>query len=113
MKKNDLLDYSLLNGYLTSLGKATVEKMLALYCQQAELYLQEIVQAANTNLQSAWQEKCHKMKGAAGSVGLTQVHGLLVEMEKSQQSLPEKLDLITQLTQLNQAGIIAFKQWLN
>ncbi len=112
MEKNDVLDYPLLTGYLDSLGKATVEKMLALYCQQAEIYLQEIAQATAADLQTTWQEQCHKMKGAAGSVGLMQVHAQLVNMEKSQQSAQEKLDLIAQLRQLNQVGITEFKQWL-
>jgi len=113
MKKNDLLDLTLLNGYLDSLGKVTVEKMLVLYAQQAEVYLQEIAEATANNMQDTWQEKCHKMKGAAGSVGLSRVHALLVEMEKSQQSTEIKLDLIAQLKQLNQAGINEFKGWLN
>ena len=39
------LDIELLQGYLDSLGKPIVEQMFALYCQQVEIYLNDIESA--------------------------------------------------------------------
>jgi HPt (histidine-containing phosphotransfer) domain-containing protein len=111
MKNNELLDKPLLSSYLKTLGKATIEKMITLYEQQASLYLAEISAVVAEHQQTLWQEKCHKMKGAAGSVGFKQVHALLVDIEKSQQPMAQKKGLITQLMQLNQASLNTFHHW--
>jgi len=109
---NKQLDFNLLGGYLTNLGKQTVNKMLELYEQQSKVYLLDIEQALVISSQQLWQEHCHKMKGASASVGLTQVNSLLVVMEKSNKEETLKAEDIKQLKSLNEAAITAFTQWL-
>ena len=41
-QSNPDLDLELLQGYLDSLGKTIVEQMFALYCQQVEIYLNDV-----------------------------------------------------------------------
>jgi len=106
------LDLDLLNGYFDSLGEQVVGKMLSLYVQQSELYLKDISQAITNESQQLWQEHCHKMKGAAGSVGFRAVHAKLVSIEKTTESRENKATELALLVQLNQQAIIAFKLWL-
>jgi len=108
----DQLDINLLENYLTNIGKEVLEKMLALYCQQAEIYLADIEKALNAQDQEQWQEHCHKMKGASGSAGLLQVHALLVTIEKSTDEQDLKRQKLQELQNLNKKAIAMYEQWL-
>ena len=110
---NDVLDIDLLTDYFDNLGKDIVEQMLALYERQSEIYLKDIAKSISDDGQQPWQENCHKMKGAAGSVGLKQVHALLSKFEMSEQSSTTKLSMVDDLMQINQVSIRSFKQWLS
>lgn len=107
-----LLDVELLQGYLDSLGKATVEKMFALYSQQVAIYLADIEKAQLADNAKDWQEHCHKMKGAAASVGLVELHKQLVVLEKITATQQEKSQLLLDLQAGNQQAMTAFSQWL-
>lgn len=106
------LDIELLQGYLDSLGKAIVEQMFSLYCQQVEIYLKDIANAQVNDSLSGWQEHCHKMKGASASVGMSQLHGLLKVLEKTEATQEQKADLFTKLKAENEQACLAFKDWL-
>jgi HPt (histidine-containing phosphotransfer) domain-containing protein len=105
------LDLSLLKGYKENLSNEVMLQMLSLYQQQSATYLVEIEQALEKD-QDTWQKCCHKMKGAAGSVGFVEVHALLVKMEKTITSEKEKRDSLRLLQQLNLAAISEFNVWL-
>jgi len=106
------LDLELLQGYLDSLGKAIVEQMFALYCQQAEIYLHDIEHAQLNSSFSDWQEHCHKMKGATASVGMYQLHGQLKLLEKLDAPKERKAVLLAELKLSNEQAELAFKAWL-
>ena len=112
MSDEKLLDLGLLAGYLENLGNQVVGQMLDLYVSQSQVYLEEIRAALEEGSQKLWQERCHKMKGAAGSVGFVQVHAKLVEIEKSTEPYEQKKQFIKALTDKNEAAIMAFKAWL-
>ena len=112
MNTLETLDTTLLTDYLDNLGAVVVQQMLDLYAQQSIIYLSEITEAIKENSQELWQERCHKMKGAAGSVGLKQVHALLVKEEKSRASQSDKREIVANMTLLNEGSINAFKLWL-
>lgn len=105
-------DQALIQGYLENLGVSVVERMLDLYIQQSAIYLQEIEQAIATESQDDWQERCHKMKGAAASVGLMNIHAFMADIEKSTLPWAEKDQLIEQVSELNVEAIERFKTWL-
>lgn len=107
-----MVDIELLKGYLENLGQDTLQQMISLYVNQSEIYLQDISQALKNDDQKLWQEHCHKMKGAAGSAGLTSVHAKLVLMEKSTQAQAIKTVLLEELQQENNAAVAAFNEWL-
>jgi hypothetical protein len=106
------LDLELLQGYLDSLGKAIVEKMFALYSQQAEIYLHDIEHAQQNSSLLDWQEHCHKMKGATASVGMHQLHAQLKLLEKLDAPKERKALLLAELKLSNEQAILAFKAWL-
>jgi len=113
-KDNELkqLDNELLNGYVQSLGIDVVKKMFALYCQQVIIYLDDIESSMLNNSVELWQEQCHKMKGAAGSVGLTALHGRLKVMEKTTVDENDKVRQFNELKIHNQQAIADFYDWL-
>ena len=105
------LDEELLNGYLEQLDKSIIAKMLDLYMQQSQIYLGEISAAVEEDSQEQWQDRCHKMKGAAGSIGLKQLHAKLVMAEKFTEEQNQKRLLLAEILKLNDAAITAFKSW--
>ncbi|WDE08425.1 Hpt domain-containing protein [Thalassomonas viridans] len=86
--------------------------MLDLYMQQSRLYLDEISAAVTEDSQDKWQDRCHKMKGAAGSIGLKQLHAKLVVAEKFTEGQNQKRQLLTEILALNDSAVAAFKSWL-
>ncbi|MEW6990302.1 Hpt domain-containing protein [Colwelliaceae bacterium 6441] len=112
MSNTNQLDLILLEGYVENLGKDIVQQMLDLYIQQSVIYLQDIQQAISEASQPLWQDHCHKMKGAAGSVGLVVVHAKLVAIEKSTDSWTVKQAHFQELVDSNENAISLFKNWL-
>lgn len=113
MSENTHLDTILLGGYLDNLGESIVQQMLDLYLGQSVIYIDDIASATSIDKQQEWQEFCHKMKGAAGSVGLLQVHKKLVEIEKSEVNEENKKVMVNDLRALNQDATNAFIAWLS
>ena len=109
---NTLLDTTLLMDYVTSLGKSVVEQMFNLYSQQSAIYLSDIEKAQLSDSLALWQEHCHKMKGAAGSVGLKETHKKLILLEKTTATKDEKAKMLEELKKLNENALLAFNNWL-
>ena len=106
------LDLTLLEGYLASLNKKVVEQMITLYANQVAIYINDIESSLVSNDAQLWQEHCHKMKGAAGSVGLKSLHARVALMEKTADNLDEKAQQFTELKKHNQQAIADFNGWL-
>ena len=107
------LDNELLDSYIQSLGAAVVKQMFDLYCQQAVGYIQDIEHSMLNDNAQLWQENCHKMKGAAGSVGLNVLHGRLKSMEKLTTDQADKAKQLAELKTHNQVAIEEFDHWFN
>lgn len=112
MQTIEQLDVNLLDGYLDTLGQDIVQQMLDLYIQQSTTYIDDIADAAKQESQDLWQERCHKMKGATGSVGLLATHAKLVVIEKLTDAWSEKSSHVIELISLNEQAISAFKEFL-
>lgn len=113
-KNNELvqLNYDLLNDYIQSLGVEVVNKMIALYREQVVIYLVDIERALQCHDAGLWQEHCHKMKGAAGSIGLKSLHAQLVIMEKTTADITEKAQLLVELKVHNKQALTNVNAWL-
>ena len=114
IKNNEFiqLDNELLNGYVQSLGVDVVNKMLTLYKQQVAIYLKDIEESLLGGNVQLWQEHCHKMKGAAGSVGLKTLHARLKIMEKTTADSSDKTHQLMELKTHNQQAIAEFNDWI-
>lgn len=113
MSKGILLDIELLNDYKLSLGLDIVKEMFDLYIEQSEVYLTDIKLAASAEDNTIWHEKCHKMKGAASSVGFVALRALLVTIERSQETQTVKQGYFNDLQQANRDAIQASRLWLS
>ena len=111
-QSNPHLDSELLQSYLDSLGKGVVEKMFTLYRQQVKIYLNDIEVSQLNDSIPGWEEHCHKMKGAAASVGMCKLHRQLKLVEKTGAPQKQKAVLLEELKLTNEQGIIAFSDWL-
>jgi HPt (histidine-containing phosphotransfer) domain-containing protein len=109
---SDYLDLVLLEHYLNSLGRAVVEQMFDLYCQQVTLYMADIEKASADKCITEWRHHCHKMKGAAGSVGLTVLSETLKKLETIDLSELNGARLTIDLKRQNDQSIAAFRSWL-
>ncbi|GAA6170564.1 hypothetical protein NBRC116592_02340 [Colwellia sp. KU-HH00111] len=105
------LDTELLDSYIQSLGSVVVKQMFDLYCQQVVGYIEDIEHSLVHQNAKLWQENCHKMKGAAGSIGLKALHGRLKVMEKSTKDHADKAEQLTALKTHNSAAIADFEHW--
>ena len=115
MNKNNRLiqlNQELLDDYVQSLGVEVIKKMLALYQQQVAIYLVDIEKSLESNSTELWQEHCHKMKGAAGSIGLKSLHVQLALMEKTSADITEKAQQLAELKGHNQQSLADFNVWL-
>ena len=113
-KSNELiqLDNELLEGYVQSLGIDVVKKMFALYKQQVTIYLEDIESSLLNGSTLLWQEHCHKMKGAAGSVGLKTLHARLKLMEQTTANRQDKARQLAELKIHNKQAIADFSDWI-
>lgn len=114
MNNNELiqLDNELLDSYVQGLGAAVVKQMFDLYRGQVVLYIQDIESSMLSDDAQLWQEHCHKMKGAAGSVGLKALHARLKVMEKTTAGTDGKAQQLADLKTHNQQAIEDFNDWL-
>ncbi len=106
------LDNELLDGYMQSLGYEIVKKMFVLYSQQVVIYLRDIESSLHCDNTQLWQEHCHKMKGAAGSVGLRSLHSRLKLMEKTTEDIKGKTHQLVELQIHNKQAMACFNDWL-
>jgi len=106
------LDSELLEGYVQRLGQEVVKQMFDLYSQQVTIYLKDIEDSLFSGDAKLWQEHCHKMKGAAGSVGLKSLHLRLKSMEKTTGNTSDKTHQLAELKTHNKQAMADFKDWL-
>jgi len=107
------LDHALLDSYVQTLGKAVIEQMFMLYCQQSLIYLLNIEESLLSDDTELWREHCHKMKGAAGSVGLKALHARLTYMESSSECVNKKAQQLAELRVHNKQVMDDFEYWLS
>jgi HPt (histidine-containing phosphotransfer) domain-containing protein len=105
------LDYDLLDGYINTLNITVIEKMFALYRQQVAIYLVDIETSLQSNNEDLWKVHCHKMKGAASSIGLVSLHEKLAFMEKTSANINEKHCQLTELIEHNKQALIDLAHW--
>ena len=82
MAEQQILDTSILNDYIQSLGKDTVRRSTQLFAQLLPGYMNRIMETAVQRQLKEFQEAAHKLKGAAASVGLLWVQQQAKRLEQ-------------------------------
>lgn len=106
------LNDDLLKDYVQSLSIEIVSKMIDLYREQVIIYLADIESSLESNDDVLWQQYCHKMKGAAGSIGLQSLHAQLAFMERTSADITEKAQQLVELKLHNQQALAKVDAWL-
>ncbi len=108
----ELLDVVLLNDYLSRLGIDIIVNMYALYIRQSAIYLKDIEKALELKDSVLWQEHCHKMKGAASSVGLKSLYFLLSSIEETNETMEERELMYKNLVIKNNNDSLLLQKWI-
>lgn len=105
------LNDDLLKDYVQSLGVEVVHKMIDLYRDQVIIYLADIESSLECDDTVLWQQYCHKMKGAAGSIGLKSLHLQLALMEKTTENKTKKAQQLVELKSHNNQALAKVDAW--
>ena len=109
---NGLLDEELLTQYINNIGADVLVQVVDLYDEKSKGYLDDINNAIDEQSIFLWKEHCHKMKGAASTVGLKVLHAYIETIEQAEVLNEEKSLMLVKLTELNKLGIAALNFWL-
>ena len=78
-----VLDQSVLGSDLKVLGQAMVEKMISLFADSSEKTMAKLLPAMQEGDLAQVASLSHNLKGAAGTMGLRQLHQVCLEIEKA------------------------------
>ncbi|MBY5945564.1 TMAO reductase system sensor histidine kinase/response regulator TorS [Photobacterium rosenbergii] len=78
-----ILDESVLGSDLQVLGQAMVEKMISLFADSSQQTMDKLLPAMQSGDLALVASLSHNLKGAAGTMGLRQLHQVCLEIEKS------------------------------
>lgn len=78
-----ILDESVLGSDLQVLGQAMVEKMISLFADSSQQTMDKLLPAMQSGDLAQVASLSHNLKGAAGTMGLRQLHQVCLEIEKS------------------------------
>ena len=78
-----ILDESVLGSDLQVLGQAMVEKMISLFADSSKQTMDKLLPAMQSGDLTLVASLSHNLKGAAGTMGLRQLHQVCLEIEKS------------------------------
>ncbi|WP_064605100.1 TMAO reductase system sensor histidine kinase/response regulator TorS [Photobacterium sp. J15] len=78
-----VLDESVLGSDLQILGEAQVTKLISLFIDSSSQTLDKLMEAVCAGQLSEVSKQAHTLKGAAGTMGLTRLHKVCLDFEKS------------------------------
>lgn len=113
----DVLDVETIEDFVNSMGLEVFKRSSGLFEKLNPQYQQELLSALNASDREEYKSVAHKLKGAAGSVGLNdvQLHAKKMEhgaLEESDEVLNEWLDLLAEKINEGQSALHSFLQLL-
>ncbi|MEL0606882.1 TMAO reductase system sensor histidine kinase/response regulator TorS [Vibrio echinoideorum] len=105
-----LIDSKVIEGDLSILGLEKMKQIVGLFEDSSQQTLHELIQAGNANNGREVKSLAHKLKGSAGSLGLSALLNLCHSIEASDDPLQEYRDCRESLTQLTRDSLEALKQ---
>jgi len=115
--KAHLLDVETIEDFVNSMGLDVFKRSSQLFEKLNPQYQQEMLTSLNSNDREEYKSVAHKLKGAAGSVGLNdvQLHAKVMEygaIEESDEVLQEWLDVLADKINEGQQALHLFLQQL-
>lgn len=112
-----VLDVETIEDFVNSMGLEVFKRSSGLFEKLNPQYQQELLSALNASDREEYKSVAHKLKGAAGSVGLNdvQLHAKKMEhgaLEESDEVLNEWLDLLAEKINEGQSALHSFLQLL-
>lgn len=105
-----LIDSKVIEGDLSILGLEKMKQIVGLFEDSSQQTLHELIQAGDANNGREVKSLAHKLKGSAGSLGLSALLNLCHSIEASDDPLHEYRDCSESLTQLTRDSLEALKQ---
>ncbi|WP_412500307.1 TMAO reductase system sensor histidine kinase/response regulator TorS [Vibrio cyclitrophicus] len=105
-----LIDSKVIEGDLSILGLEKMKQIVGLFEDSSQQTLHELIQASEANNGREVKSLAHKLKGSAGSLGLSALLNLCHSIEASEDPLQEYRDCSESLTQLTRDSLEALKQ---
>ncbi|MCF7502972.1 TMAO reductase system sensor histidine kinase/response regulator TorS [Vibrio sp. L3-7] len=105
-----LIDSKVIEGDLSILGLEKMKQIVGLFEDSSQQTLHELIQASEANNGREVKSLAHKLKGSAGSLGLSALLNLCHSIEASEDPLQEYRDCRESLTQLTRDSLEALKQ---
>jgi two-component system, OmpR family, sensor histidine kinase TorS len=105
-----LIDSKVIEGDLSILGLEKMKQIVGLFEDSSQQTLHELIQAGDANNGREVKSLAHKLKGSAGSLGLSALLNLCHSIEASDDPLQEYRDCRESLTQLTRDSLEALKQ---
>jgi len=112
-----VLDVETIEDFVNSMGLEVFKRSSGLFEKLNPQYQQELLSALNASDREEYKSVAHKLKGAAGSVGLNdvQLHAKKMEhgaLEESDEVLNEWLDVLAEKINEGQSALHSFLQLL-
>ncbi|MGR5062467.1 TMAO reductase system sensor histidine kinase/response regulator TorS [Photobacterium sp. DNB22_13_2] len=105
-----ILDKSVLGSDLQVLGQEMVEKMISLFAQSSKETMAKLLPAMESGDLSSVSSLSHNLKGAAGTMGLRQLHQVCLEIEQSAKEGYVDPGAANELGAVHQQSLIALNQ---
>ncbi|MDV5169274.1 TMAO reductase system sensor histidine kinase/response regulator TorS [Photobacterium rosenbergii] len=105
-----VLDESVLGSDLQVLGQAMVEKMIALFADSSQQTMDKLLPAMQSGDLALVASLSHNLKGAAGTMGLRQLHQVCLEIEKSAKEGTVEEEAANALEAVYQASLTALNR---
>jgi two-component system aerobic respiration control sensor histidine kinase ArcB len=112
-----LLDIETIEDFVNSMGLVVFRRSSQLFEKLSPQYQQELLTSLNTSDREEYESVAHKLKGAAGSVGLNdvQLHAKIMEhgaIDESDEVLKQWLDILADKINEGQKALHLFLQQL-
>jgi two-component system aerobic respiration control sensor histidine kinase ArcB len=112
-----LLDIETIEDFVNSMGLVVFRRSSQLFEKLSPQYQQELLTSLNTGDREEYESVAHKLKGAAGSVGLNdvQLHAKIMEhgaIDESDEVLKQWLDILADKINEGQKALHLFLQQL-
>lgn len=95
-----LIDSKVIEGDLSILGLEKMKQIVALFDESSDLTLNELAEASQADDGREVKSLAHKLKGSAGSLGLSALYSLCQSIEASEEPLLQYRDNDQALSEL-------------